>query len=239
MGFSPLMGNSGPEVFATTNGVELINEEGQPQLNSPEMVETVTWIKEWLDRYGGFQNHQNFRANFTAPPNDPFMSGKVAMLVDINGYSSQLNAFRPRVMNAEGESVEMQWGVSDIPYNKEKGSVSGGFALSIPRGSPNAEAAWEWIKCATGPTAQASWARDTYAMPARISAAQDPTLTADPNWQFFLDAMEYSSSGRYVAAYPNWGQELGNRYEAIWTGETEIQAALDEAQQAVEFEIGG
>jgi multiple sugar transport system substrate-binding protein len=166
------------------------------------------------------------------------MSGKVAMKVDINGYSSQLNAFRPRIPNAAGETVEMQWGVAAIPYNKTPGSTSGGFALSIPRGSPNAEAAWEFIKCATGPEAQTSWARDTYSMPARVAVANDPVLLADPNWQFFVEAMKTSSSGIFVPNYPNWSQELGNRYEAIWTGETPVQAALDEAQEAVQLEIG-
>jgi multiple sugar transport system substrate-binding protein len=241
MGFSPLIGNVGPDVWAVTNGVQLIDDQGQPHLNDPAFVETVNWVKSWLDRYGGWQAHQNFRANFTAPPNDEFMSGKVAMKVDINGYSSQINAFRPRIPKpggAEGETVEMQWGVAAIPYNKTPGSTSGGFALSIPRGSPNVDAAWEFIKCATGPEAQTSWARDTYSMPARVAVANDPVLLADPNWQFFVDAMETSSSGVFVPNYPNWGQELGNRYEAIWTGETEVQAALDEAQEAVQFEIG-
>jgi multiple sugar transport system substrate-binding protein len=237
MAFSPLIGNIGPEVWGVTNGVQLIDDQGKPHLNDPAYVETVEWVKKWLDRYGGFQKHQNFRANFSAAPNDEFMSGKVAMKVDINGYSSQLNAFRPSVKNAEGKNETLDWGVAPIPYNKEPGSTSGGFALSIPRGAKNVDPAWEFIKCATGPEAQASWARDTYAMPARLDAAKDPVLLADPNWQFFLTAMESSYGGTFVPAYPNWGQELGNRYEAIWTGNTPVQEALDEAQQAVEAEI--
>ena len=236
--FSPLIGNVGPEVWGYTNGVEWITEDGEVAINTPQAVETLEWIKMWLDRYGGFQNHQNFRANFAAAPNDAFMSGSVAMYVDINGYTSQLNFFRPQVENAEGERENLDWGVSDIPYKEEQASTSGGFALSIPRGAPNADAAWEFIKCATGEEAQASWARDTYAMPANMAAAKDPVLLADPNWQFFVDAMSYSEGGVFLQAYPNWGQELGNRYEQVWTGAMEPEAMLAEAEQVIEAEIG-
>ena len=140
--------------------------------------------------------------------------------------------------DAEGKDVEMEWGVAALPIKKEQATASGGFALSIPRGSKNVDAAWEFIKCATGPEAQASWARDTYAMPARVAAANDPTLLADPNWKLFVDGMQYTKINPFVPNYPNWEQELGNRYEQIWTGELPVQQALDEAQQAVETEIG-
>ena len=239
MAFSPLIGNSGPDLWGATNGFNPVSEDGSTvTVNTPENVETLEWIKTWLDRYGGYQNHQNFRANFAAAPNDPFMSGKVAMHADINGYSSQINAFRPRVTNAAGEQVEMEWGVAPLPNNGEPGTTSGGFALSIPSGAENVDPAWEWIKCATGPDAQASWARDTYAMPARVEAASDPTLTADPNWELFVAEMDNSKIRPFVPAYPNWGQELETRYELIWTGEVPVQQALDEAQEAIEFETG-
>jgi multiple sugar transport system substrate-binding protein len=239
IGFSPLIGNIGPEIWGYTNDVQWVTEDGKPSINDPKAVETVEWIKKWIDRYGGWQNHQNFKAGFAAPPNDAFMSGKVAMYVDINGYASTLNFFRPRTKNAEGKDVDLQWGVSDLPYKTDKASWSGGFALSIPRGADGADAAWEFIKCATGPEAQASWARDTYAMPANQAAAKDPTLLADPNWQMFVDAMSYTTGGNYLPQYPNWGQELGNRYEKVWTGELSPQDALQQAQQAVEAKVKG
>lgn len=238
MAFSPLIGNVGPDVWVLTNGHELISPEGEPQINDPAMVETMEWIKGWIDRYGGWQNHQNFRANFASPPNDAFMSGQVVMYVDTNGYNGVLNFFRPQYTKEDGSRENLEWGVTDIPYKVQKGSTSGGFSLSIPQGAANVEPAWEWIKCATGKDAQISWARDTNSMPGNQIAAQDPILLADPNWQFFVNAMEYSSGGTYLPAYPNWKQELDQRYEQVWTGQLSAQEALDQAQQAVEAEIG-
>jgi multiple sugar transport system substrate-binding protein len=233
IGFFPLL-RAGPETWGYTNGVEWISPDGKPQVNSPQAVETLDWIKQWVDRYGGWQKIQTFRSQFAAPPQDEFMSGKVAMIADINGYSSALNFYRPKVPAANGETANLDWGVSDLPYKKAKGSTSGGFALSIPTGAKNKDAAWEFIKCATGPQAQASWARDTYAMPANQSAAKDPVLLADPNWKLFVDAMSYSSGGNFLKSYPNWKEQLDQRFEKVWAGTLPAKQALDDAEKAIE-----
>lgn len=237
MGFFPLFGNASPEVWGYTNGVEWITADQQPMINSPKAVETVEWVQSWIERYGGWQNVQDFRAQFGAPPNDIFMSSGVAMIADIAGYTSILQFYRPFVTLDDGSEVRMEWGVGLLPYNESPGSWSGGFAFSIPTGARNAEAAWEFIKCATGEEGQASWARDTYAQPAHVGAANDPVLMADPHWQFFIEAMDVSTGGVYLVDYPNWGGELGQRYEQIWTGELTAQEALDQAQEAVEAQI--
>ena len=61
----------------------------------------------------------------------------------------------------------------------------------------------------------------------------------DKRWQFFLQAMEYSQGTDVVPAYPNWGQEVDQRREAIFKGQTETKAALDEAQQVIDSTVGG
>jgi multiple sugar transport system substrate-binding protein len=238
IGFFPLQGNVSPTILGYTNDVEWISEDGQVQINSPKAVETLNWVKKWVDRYGGWQNIQAFRATFQSPPNDAFMSGKVAMIVDVNGYASQLNFYNPQVTKEDGSRTRLDWAVSDVPYNTDKSSYSGGFSFSIPRGADGAEAAWEFIKCASGTEGAASWSRDTYAMSANVAAANDPVLGSDPIWRFFLSAMEYSQAGNYLEAYPNWEEQLSQRYEKVWTGEITPEQALQEAEQAVKDEIG-
>ncbi len=236
IGFFPLFSIS-PDMLAFTNGVEWISEDNKARLNSPEAVETMTWIKRWVDRYGGWEAIQSFRSKFAGGPNDAFKAGQLAMVIDINSFSAQLNFSRPQITTAEGKTELLEWGITDLPYKARKGSWSGGFALSIPRGAPQADAAWEFIKCATGPEAQASWARDTYAMPANRRAASDPVLLADPNWQLFVDAMEYTTGTGFVPKYPNWFEQLHMRYEPMWRGELPPEVALDQAQQIVEREL--
>jgi multiple sugar transport system substrate-binding protein len=242
--FNPDFGNAGWNLWARTNGAEYL-QNGKLVVNDPKVVETMDWIKKWYDRYGGYDKVQAFRGTFGAPPNDAFMSGKVAMIVDINGYSSVLNFYNPRVTvpKADGttEQQPLDVGVGDPPYSASYGkpaSTSGGFALAIPRGSPNVDAAWEFIKCATGPAGAASWSRDTSAMSANTIAAKDPALMGDPRWQFFLKAMEYSHGADVVPKYANWTTAVDQRREAIFKGQTPAKQALDETQQAIDAQIG-
>ncbi|HMQ34338.1 MAG TPA: ABC transporter substrate-binding protein, partial [Chloroflexaceae bacterium] len=243
IGFHPDLGNGGWNLWSRANGAELV-QDGVPVANSPEVAETMEWMKSWYDRYGGYQAVQDFRGTFGSPPNDAFMSGKVAMIVDINGYASVLNFYDPRlpITKEDGttENQRINVGIGDVPYNESYGqpaSWSGGFALSIPRGAPNAEAAWEFIKCATGPEGAASWSRDTFAMSTNVEAAQDPALMGDARWQFFLEAMEYSQGTTIVPSYVNWGSEIDQRREAMLNGSTPIQQALDEAQQVIDSTV--
>lgn len=241
MGFSPLAGNGIPGIYVLNNGHSWLNDEGLPVVNAPAVVETLEWVKTWIDRYGGFENFQAFTQGFSAPPNDDFMSGAIVMKTDTAGYSSILNFYRPQVELEDGSTTDLSWGVAPIPHNEgaESTSDSGGFTLSIPTGADASEAAWEFIKCATSITAQTSWARDTYAMPTRPDAANAPELAADPNWEGFVTALESvpDDSSTFVAAYPNWTSELANRYEQVWSGSLTPEAMVEEAQSAIGEEI--
>jgi multiple sugar transport system substrate-binding protein len=235
VGFFPLW-NAGVDFWARTNGwVPVV--DGRPNVNDPAYIETLAWIQTWVDRYGGWENLQNFRASYGAPPNDLFMSGATPMLTDIAGYLSQLNFYRPQVTMADGSTVRMEWGVAGLPYNTEPANWSGGFALSIPSGAENPDAAWEFIKCMAGPIGQASWSRDTFAIPTNIEAATQPELMADPFWPTILETMEVSQGSDYVDAYPNWTEQINTRLEQVWTGDLTPQQMAEEAQAAIDETI--
>ena len=236
IGFFPLW-NAGVDFWARTNGWEPV-VDGVPNINDPAYIETLEWIKEWVDRYGGWQELQNFRASYGAAPNDLFMSGAVPMVVDIAGYLSQLNFYRPRVTLPDETTVNMEWGLSFIPYNVEMANWSGGFALSIPSGAENPDAAWEFIKCMAGPIGQTSWSRDTFAIPTNEEAATEPELMADPYWPTIIELMEHSQGSDYVPEYPNWTEQVNPRHEQVWTGELTPQGMAEEAQQAIDETIG-
>jgi len=235
IGFFPLW-NAGIDFWARTNGwVPVV--DGRPNLNDPAYIETLAWVKGWVDRYGGWENLQNFRASYGAPPNDLFMSGATPMMTDIAGYLSQLNFYRPFHTMADDSQVRMEWGVAGLPYNTTPANWSGGFALSIPTGAANPDAAWEFIKCMAGPAGQASWSRDTFAIPTNIEAATQPELMGDPFWSVILETMEVSQGSDYVVEYPNWTEQINTRIEQVWLGELTPQEMVEEAQAAVDETI--
>lgn len=232
IGFMPLW-NAGADFWARTNGWEQV-VDGVPNYNDPAFIETLQWIKGWVDRYGGWQNLQNIRASYGSPPNDLFMSGTAPMIVDVAGYLSQLNFYRPQVQTADGGTQAMEWGVSFIPYGEERANWSGGFALSIPYGAENPDAAWAVIQCMAGPEGQASWSRDTLAIPTLQTLADDSVLMADPYWATIMEIMGDSEGSIYVPAYPNFVQEVDTRYEQVWAGELTPEQMAEQAQQAID-----
>jgi multiple sugar transport system substrate-binding protein len=245
IGFFPLWSGVGPDLWAYTNDADMIAEDGTPQINNENAVETVEWIKTFVDKYGGWEALREFdAANNAAAPNDSFMASKVAMRVDIFGYNSFLEFYRPRTnLDNDGDAgndPRTDWGVALLPHGEDAdpGTWSGGFSMSIPTGAANAEAAWEFIKCATGEEGQSSWARDTQAQPTNVAAAEDPVLAGSPNWAIVDEALATSTGGVFVQDYPNWTEQLNQRWELVWTGELTPQEALDEAQAAVMEQIG-
>jgi multiple sugar transport system substrate-binding protein len=172
------------------------------------------------------------------------MSSRVAMRVDIFGYNSFLEFYRPFTdVDMDGDTtpnIRTDWGVALLPHNEgaESGTWSGGFSMSIPNGADGAEAAWEFMKCATGAEGQASWARDTQAQPTNVAAAADPVLSGSPLWGIVDDALATSTGGVFVQDYSNWTEQLNQRWEQVWAGDLTAQEALDEAQAAVAEQVG-
>ena len=237
MAFNPFL-NANWDLWAFTNGAD-IAKDGKVNLTDPKIIETMQWMKTWVDRYGGWSNYLKFKGGLAAPPQDGFMSGKLAMFVDTSGYASQLNFYAPSYTNKDGKKEKLDWGVAEIPYKTTPASSSGGFALSIPKGAKNADAAWEFIKCATGPEAQTSWARDTYSIPGNQKAAQDGTLLADPAWAIMVGAMKTTKpiKGDFVKGYSNWGEQVDKRTDDVWQGKTDPQQAMADAQKTIDAEI--
>ena len=237
--FFPLFGNTSLEVWKYTQGVEWGQADGSVKVNDDKTLATVNWIKKWVDRYGGWQKIQDFKAKYgQAAPNDLFMSGAVGMIVDVAGYNSQLEFYRPNYALKDGKSKpRMDWGASEMPYAVKPASWSGGFALSIPKGAKNAAAAWEFIKCATGYEANVSWSRDTYAISTYEKANSDPQLLAVPMWSTITAAMKNSTGGLFISKYPNYGEQIDQRTEKVWKGELDPKQFLADAQKAIDDTI--
>lgn len=236
--FSPTFGNVGLDVWKYTQGVEWGQADGTAKVNDAKTLATLEWMKKWIDRYGGWQKLNDFKAKFGAAPNDLFMSGAVAMIVDVAGYNSQLEFYRPTYALKDGKSKpRMEWNASELPYAVKAASWSGGFALSIPKGAKNAAAAWEFIKCATSYEANVSWSRDTYAISTYEKANSDPQLLAIPIWSTIVAAMKNSTGGVFVPKYPNYSEQIDQRLEKYWKGEITAKVLLDDAQKAIDDTI--
>lgn len=228
--------NIGLDVWAWNNGGDWQTKSYQPTFTSPRNIETLAWMVKWADRYGGQSNIQALEATFGPDGlTDGFMSQKMAIRVDIQGYESFLNVNKP--------SLPFDVGVTHITPNvgHKPVSFSGGFAASMPRGprsNATRDAAWEFIKYLAF-IGQAKWAELTYGMPTVVSIAKtNPTLKASPHWTGFVEAMSYGRPAIYNPYYPSMMSDLiGPATDAALSHKRTPKQALIVAQQQAITEI--
>ena len=107
---------------------------------------------------------------------------------------------------------------------------SAGFVIA--EASPNADAAWEFVKYAVGPSGQTRLAELGFAVPVLQSVAESPVFLeqagADINQQVYLDALEYAVPKPSFKGYGEWSAAVGDTLALVWSGDLSIDEALDE-----------
>lgn len=226
VGFNPMWGNVYVMPFVWSNGATLVNDDGTFALNSPEVVETAQWYKQWVDRYGK-ETLDTFASGFGTEAQDPFISGQVAMIIQNQTYIGNLGAY----------AADKNWGAALIPHNGTPASWGAGFDLEIPVGASNPEGAWEFIKFLTSKENQVRFAQASGWMPSLVEAAEDPVLAETPAWDVVLESMAITQSRRFVLEAPTWYGFLATAFQEVWDGVKSPEQALNDAQAAVETEV--
>ncbi len=233
IGFYPLFGNFGASTWLINgdNGVSWLDENNEPAINTPHKVETLEWINTWTERLGR-HNVQAFQAEFGSQAADPFISGKVSMITTTGTFYTQLRDF--------GQG--MNFGVAPVP-EREPGSGhwswGGGFVLEIPYGAKNPEAAYEFVKYATGPVAQQDWAVLNFDNVANIEgslgAAQDARLSEEAQevYAMAVENMEWTILTPVPLELAGYLDLVNPQIDAALLGRTPVQDALDRAQADV------
>jgi len=133
--FYPTVGNIGLDTWGWCNGGEWQTSDNTPTINRAENVAALAWMKTWADRYG-VSNFNAFKGSFGQGNQDEFMSGKVAMKVDIQGYTSQLNFYNPKFLTKDKK--DLGYGVAAIPPAPSRSPIPvARRTTSRPGSSPN------------------------------------------------------------------------------------------------------
>ncbi|QLQ17663.1 MAG: sugar ABC transporter substrate-binding protein [Exiguobacterium profundum] len=148
------------------------------------------------------------------------------------------------LVSVSAMGVSGHWSVPDYaaaglnfdvaPMPKVAGRATGvnsaGFVISSATKNP--EAAWEFVKFATGEVGQTELAKLGFAVPIRESvAASDAYLKqATPiNHQLFVDALAYARPKPVFRGYEDWSGAVGDALTLIWEGRSDVADAVAEA----------
>ncbi|MGE0002130.1 MAG: extracellular solute-binding protein [Fimbriimonadaceae bacterium] len=153
-GFIPNFGNTYLYLYAFQNNAEFMSPDSERcTLGSPEVVESLDFMREGYKILGGIDEANRFQATFRGEGESAFFVGQIAMVVDGDWTLPGIARFAPKLDFGTAPAP-----VPDERFNRtgrfadEKDRYitwTGGFAWCMPRGARNREEAWKFIKFIT------------------------------------------------------------------------------------------
>jgi len=139
VGFAPLLGQGFLYHYAWLNGGEFVTPDGGTcTLDAPANVAALRFIVDLYDRLGGVERVDAFKSTFQAGELEPFLVGKVAMVIDSDYFQHVIADHAPRMRFAVAPPP--------APAGHESVTWSGGFSWVIPAGAKHPEMAFELIR---------------------------------------------------------------------------------------------
>ncbi len=227
-----LLGAKGPAVaqdymaWVQQHGGTILDEEGNPALNSAENVEILEFFGELFNYAPPGATDYWWDQRETA-----FRTGNVALM---EGWSIARAGYEDPEISTVVGNVDIA--LAPVTEGMEPQYGFGGWGIGINASSDAPDAAWEFIKWLSSPEVQKEWVRNDGA-PIRRSTLEDPELTEEYPWfPVLLEAFE-NGDGDYRPRIPQYSiiqDALGTAVNSYLVGELEAQEALDAAQAQVE-----
>lgn len=213
------------------NGGRIINENGEPVLNSPENVEALE-----------FYNAMVFDDKSALSPID------YANLGLDNGQPDPLFAQGKLAMNQTGfwnigamMDSDINWGISPVPFNKERAVAGFGDGLAVASTSKHKEEAIELVKfLTTTPEGQLPWIETALDVPAALAVLELDEAT-NPTWkEEDVDLTAFTNSVEVIfqpPSIPEWNEidvAIRDGLAAVWMGDQPVKEGLDAVQAELE-----
>ncbi|MEE8179959.1 MAG: ABC transporter substrate-binding protein [bacterium] len=232
MGFVPWWNQGWHYTWGWAFGGEFYNADTQKiTANDPRIVESFAWQKSYLDKYG-MKDVQAFSSSYETQMEvlDPFVSGKVAMVITGDWFIGNMRRFGP----------DVDYGIVPIPRPaqfKDPTSWSGGWSIVIPVGAKNAEGAATFMKWYCGLEANTMFAEGTFHLPVTRVGAATTFLREEPGYKVFIDVLPYSQCRPVIPVGGLYWDELTAARDYVIYGKKTAQKALDDATAKVQAEL--
>lgn len=193
----------------------------EPTLDSPAMVESMTWIRDLVNKYGVSPAVKG------ADPYHLFSAGKVAMT---GGGCFVEGSYR--------DTDFKDYDVVPWPTGKERMTVYGAGGFGIYPGSKNPDLAWEYIKELAGQQTQAVIAELSTANPTTRTAAESKAfLKSPPHAALFFQELEHARPIVAPTFFSTLEPAMLRAFDAIMAGgdpKQELTKANDEVKSSID-----
>ena len=144
VGLVPLFGNSWLYMYGWLNGATFMSPDGRTcRLDSPEIVAALQFVTDLYDAIGGVAIAGAFEVGAASGALDPFLTGKIAMRIDGDGFLGRISAFTP----------DLRFGTVGAPIPEARLAAGhapvgwmGGWSYAIPSTARHKDAAWELLR---------------------------------------------------------------------------------------------
>jgi len=229
IGLIPWLGQGWHYTWGWAFGGEFYDYDARKlTVNEPRIVESFAWQQKIAEEYG-IAAIQGFASAFGSEAQDPFISGKISMIVDGDWKIAGLERFGP----------DVEYGVGRIPVKAGVGPTTwaGGWAMAVPRGSKNPEGGFEFARFATGPVGQEIYTRDTAHLPTLKAMLERKDLFEDSYHEVFLEMLPFARSRPALPVGALLWDELTSARDYVINGDKTPQQALDDVVSRVQPEL--
>lgn len=226
LGFVPWFGQGWHYTWGWAFGGKFYDEKTQKLTfaDDPKIIESFKWQKKYADKYG-MKNLGAFFSMFGAEIN-PFIGGKLAMVVDGNWFLAQIRNFAPK---------DFEYGVAPIPYppyGEPNSTWAGGWSLVIPKGAKHPKEAAEFILY-MATEGQTIYAVKSGHLPT-YKAALPKLIESDPAQEAFAEILPTAHCRPVIPVGALLWDKLTEAREYILWGKKPVEQALMDAQIEVQ-----
>lgn len=232
VGFSSRLGESFPWVMGWTYGAEFWNDDGTPNMTSPEMLEALEFCLA-IQQQVGLSAFDALNEGIMSMGVDPFINETVSMSVKYNGMYSTIKEYNP----------DLDFGVALIPTKdgvNNLASWGSGFSLEICDKGDDARsrAAFELAMYLCSPEVGTSLVLELSEYVCNTKAYDDARIQEDPVWSVFAESGKYTRLHYFCPALPTWHYgTLQPEWDAALMGLKTPEQALQDAENNILSEI--
>ena len=175
------------------NGAKIVSDDGRKvQLDSPQLVESMEWVKGHIRRLGGWDSIVQWRINGVLPgenqrqgaettPNDIFGQRRLAVNVAGNAAMDNIRRWDRKMTTPIKVAFSPIPSGPSGPKDVKVNAYSGGVLEAARKGGPKLELMWDFMKY-TASKEGGYWVQlNTSDVAANREAAKDPRILDNPD----------------------------------------------------------
>jgi multiple sugar transport system substrate-binding protein len=230
MGFIPWAGQGQFATWSLNMGAKYFNPRTcQLTLTEPAIMQTYQDFAKWAKELN-YGKVDTFLATYqppNAPPGQaPFLTGHLALSIDGNWNTNGIRLYAPK----------LNYGITYLPVVRpgdQSTTWSGGFALAMPSGAPNARAGYRFMRFMTGEEGQRISVQGSRDLPTWSSLYHDKQLFAKQP-ALFQQIMPHARSRVPLPVGAQLWDAMTTAQEEVLLGDETPQQALNGAQERVQ-----